>query len=1027
MQPNRLLVRIESSAFSSTIVEIRELDGREAMGELFELQVHVIAEHAGLDDEAVLSNPAVLVFERGDVAVRRMHGIIVAIRNAMVPQANHTAYTLTFVPRAYIMTLTKTSQVFLDVSVPEILRAKLVATGFEEDHDFQLRLRAAYPKREFVMQYQETDWAFCTRLAEHLGITLFFEHTAERDVLVFSDDNAGSRPVGTHGRAPFYPRGDRTGVYELESTTRIVPGVVVRKDYNYRKFQLELRSSAPVANGGAGEIAEYGDNYKTPDEGSRAAQVRAEEIGATRLTYSGESDLQIFAAGARCTVEGHPRGDKELLLTEVRHRALQTTFGTSDTGDRSYWNEFRAISAATPFRPHRATPKPRVYGVIHARVEVTQPSPYAEVDTAGRYHVRFMFDSTDSAPTKASHLVRMAQPHAGPGYGFHFPLRDGVEVLIAFIDGDPDRPIITSAVPNPQTPSTVVAQNHMRNVVRTGAGNELNISDERYKNRIKLTTPYASTAVQMGAPEDPEAGLFARTDAHDTRTIGMTLNSLSAASNDLAGDRREIARESVFSVAGALFHGHAELGKPAHHRKWVPFAKEALRVYKLIGGAAGARRSDVLAKKVAANTQLRDGAKKTAVASIVDKSPQKAGESEAAYHERLLDEAKTREQQRKATEANALRSGKAKTALSPEKKKELAAHKRLDRAERRLDQAHKLVAKHAQRMALSPSPPARAALVDQLGKALEASDSPEWHDIVRAITLFVTEQQRLRLAQAVSHADETLDQSHLRAPVSIHEAATDNPEVEGFNVVSATRTAALLGQTAVVSGEKSVTVSSEGFVNVAAGTRGFVSAASTLEIAAPSRVEIMSRHKVAIGGETQVAVIACAREEDADTGTEAIPAEHSMLIRSNESVLVDTVAGCVHVTAMAVAPGNDPGDVTVTAKANVLVSAKENAVGIKAEEDSVTIEAKKAVRITSDNDDITMTANNEVNITASTSDMVLTSKTRVALVSQDRIEIGGANTGVKLRGKNLVDIGSDSGNVTVSGTNITLSGKVMLG
>jgi hypothetical protein len=140
-----------------------------------------------------------------------------------------------------------------------------------------------------------------------------------------------------------------------------------------------------------------------------------------------------------------------------------------------------------------------------------QRGQYAEIDDGGRYHVRFMFDVGDAAHGGASRLVRMAQPHAGLGYGFHFPLRDGVEVMLTCIEGDPDRPIITGAVPNPITPTTVGAGNAKRNVIRTGGGSEINIDDNKGSERIKLTTPFGDTMLQLGAPNAPLPGAFLKT------------------------------------------------------------------------------------------------------------------------------------------------------------------------------------------------------------------------------------------------------------------------------------------------------------------------------------------------------------------------------------------------------------------------------------------------------------------------------------------------------------------------------------
>ena len=110
-------------------------------------------------------------------------------------------------------------------------------------------------------------------------------------------------------------------------------------------------------------------------------------------------------------------------------------------------------------------------------VDADEKGKYAEVDDQGRYRVKFLFDTVTPDGKPASRYVRMAQPHSGAGYGFHFPLRPGIEVLMTFVDGDPDRPIITAAVPNPQTPSPVAKNNATRNIMRTGGGNEINIDD----------------------------------------------------------------------------------------------------------------------------------------------------------------------------------------------------------------------------------------------------------------------------------------------------------------------------------------------------------------------------------------------------------------------------------------------------------------------------------------------------------------------------------------------------------------------
>ena len=546
-----LSVRLESPAFTAGAAELYELSGRETISQLFELELQLVSKDpAGLDEEALLSEPMTLIFLRGDAEVRRMFGVVVSVRDALQSETLHLAYTLTFVPRAFRMTLTETSEIFMDLTVPEIIKKKLERAGLREGDDFELRLAAAYPPREYVVQYKETDLQFVSRLAEHLGISFFFEHRDGRDVIVFSDDNSGFQPIAGGGRAHFYARGEHMGVHRLQGTTRTIPNRYVVKDYNYRTPHVPLMASATVSEAAAGDIVEYGAHFKTPDEGERIAAIRAEELRAGRKVFEGESDVQVFSAGARLTLEGHPRGDAELLLVEVRHRLRQGALGTGSGSEQAYANEFRAIPYKTQYRPPRVTPKPRVYGVIPGIVEAAAKGKYAEIDEAGRYHVRFIFDTSSAEVGQASRPVRMAQPHAGPGYGFHFPLRSGVEVILTCIDGDPDRPIIAGAVPNPQTPTTVDAKNARRNVIRTGGNNEINIDDTEGEERIKLSTPFGGSVFQLGSPNTPEAGAAITTSEAYTAVATAGASTLTSVSTVLSDVASILTSANIVNFAG---------------------------------------------------------------------------------------------------------------------------------------------------------------------------------------------------------------------------------------------------------------------------------------------------------------------------------------------------------------------------------------------------------------------------------------------------------------------------------------------
>jgi len=464
-------IRLDSDAFETKGLRIRELVGTEALSQLFTFRLTVVAlDGAHLEADSVIGADATIVFEHEGRTVRRIHGTVDEMQDDLDVGRDIKVYRLTILPRASRLTMVATQEVTLDATVPEIIARKLAMLGLSEGADFELRLREQYPSREFVLQYRETDLAFLSRLGEHVGITFFFEENEGNDRIVFTD-GTGYPELDT--ALDFRPRGEQRGLFELRSTTRRVPSVVVVQDYNYRTPQTDITATADVKTGLGGGIVEYGSHHKTPEEGARLARIRAEEYEASRRVFSGKSEFCELSAGTRFKLRGHERvADTQMLVVEIEHWAKQTVANHSPDSE-PYVNSFRAIDASTRFRPARVTPRPVMSGLITA-VVVAEPGAgsqaLANLDEQGRYAVRFMFDTAGATGSRTSPPVRMLQPHAGPGYGLHLPLKPNAEVLIAFVDGDPDRPIIVGAAPNQLTPSPVSRVNPLMNVLKTASG-----------------------------------------------------------------------------------------------------------------------------------------------------------------------------------------------------------------------------------------------------------------------------------------------------------------------------------------------------------------------------------------------------------------------------------------------------------------------------------------------------------------------------------------------------------------------------
>lgn len=472
-EPVRL--RLDSSEFDVSNVEIRELTGREALSKLFSFHLLIVCfDVDGLDTKALLGASVSIVFEQGREEVRRVYGMIAEVDDHLETESEWRSYRLWIVPRAWRSTLVETQEVYLDVNVPDLVKQKLALVGLAGD-DVEMRLTGTYPARELIVQYKETDVAFVSRLCEHLGITFFFEHDGGSDKIVFSDANTGFRPLAG-GALPFRARGDRADIFELTSRSRAFPASYAMQDYNYRTPQVDLTAMVEEAEGFGGGVVEYGAHHKTPAEGGVLAKIRGEERVSSNQYLLGRSDRAELSPGGTFTLRGHARLDgADYLVTEVEHHAVQTVkMQGGGASEEPYRNTFRLVPSARAYRPPRATPRPRIPGVLTAVVE---PDPSgeigesAQIDADGRYTVKFYFDAGDVAGRpKNSRPVRMVQPHAGPSYGIHFPLKPGIEVLLVFVDGDPDRPMIIGSVPNPVTPSPVVQEVNLMNRIETASG-----------------------------------------------------------------------------------------------------------------------------------------------------------------------------------------------------------------------------------------------------------------------------------------------------------------------------------------------------------------------------------------------------------------------------------------------------------------------------------------------------------------------------------------------------------------------------
>jgi len=501
-----------SQAMEEDTFEVVRFRGTEGLSRLYEFEITLVSGNPEIDLKAILRNPATLTIIRSDGDDRLIHGIP-SLFEQLHEHGDRVFYRAVLVPRVWHADLYRENQLFLDKTVPDIIREILRQAGLTTD-DYALRLTGTYPQWEYICQYGETDFDFISRWMEREGIYYYFQHTQEFEKLIITDNSTSHENIPDTSTIEYHPPSslrarDEEVVRELICRQKMLPKKVILRDYNYRRPDLELRGEAQVDPQGRGDVYFYGEHFKTPEQGNALAAIRAQEILCREKTFNGESTAPTICPGFLFELTGHYRDtyNQRFLITEVVHEGDQAgallgmeQHDAEEGREITYANQFTCIPADLQYRPERRTPKPRFFGTMNAKIEAGDDQ-YAEIDEHGRYKVRLFFDQSDRGTGKASRWVRMAQPYAGQNYGMHFPLHGNTEVLLTFVNGDPDRPVIAGSVPNPDTASPVTSGNHTLCMIKTGGGNQIHTEDKTGGQLMKLQSPTDKTFVRIGAAD----------------------------------------------------------------------------------------------------------------------------------------------------------------------------------------------------------------------------------------------------------------------------------------------------------------------------------------------------------------------------------------------------------------------------------------------------------------------------------------------------------------------------------------------
>ncbi|MGH0035855.1 MAG: type VI secretion system Vgr family protein [Myxococcota bacterium] len=501
---DRVGFHFEASELTDESLHVVGVEGREAISRLYRFSIELVSDNHAVDLETLLQSPARLTLDQGGAIFRSIDGVLSHVEQ-LDSHTDFARYRVELVPRLWWLTLTTQNQIYQDKSVEDVVADELLGAGLaRSDFEFVLnesavRSGTAGPK-EYRVQFRESNLHFVDRLLEHEGFYYFFREEDDDsgrsfEKIRFCDSADDTLPIGDGLSLPYRPtisqglHDEANAMLSWRYRVKQVPEKVRLREYNYRIPKVMLDCEARVPDGDRGQVRVFGDHFANQEAGRFLARVRAEQVRASRQVFEGESSSPHLRAGHRFSLDEHPHHAfcQTYLVTSVEHRvtlpnplhAHGQAFGDDEdaASQRPYRARVTAIPVSVPYRPPQVTEKPRVRGVMSAWVESESGSPYAEIDDEGRYRVRLTWDVGDAAEGRASRFLRMAQPYVGESEGTHFPLRAGTEVLWACVDGDPDRPVILGAVPNPDNPSQVTAGNRSQSVIRTASGVLIQFND----------------------------------------------------------------------------------------------------------------------------------------------------------------------------------------------------------------------------------------------------------------------------------------------------------------------------------------------------------------------------------------------------------------------------------------------------------------------------------------------------------------------------------------------------------------------
>lgn len=506
---------------------LQRVSGQEELGRLCNYQLELLSERGDIKSSDLLGKNVTFALEmQGGQEPRFYNGYVT--RLSILGQVQTPAYRsnvgyiyqITLHPWLWFLTRTANCRIFQQKKVPDIIKEVFDLQGFSA---YKLQLTGSYSVWDYCVQYRETDFNFVSRLMEQEGIYYYFAHDNGKHTLMLTDALGTHTPRSGYAEFEFHPAAggkviERDCILGWDVTAEIQPGSYALNDFDFTKprAQLGKNVSMPGQHDASGmEIFDYPGEYETPVDGEHYTRVRIEELHCQHEIAQGSGNVRGLEVGCTFKLTHHPTGsqNREYLVLSNRFQVVNNALSSAGGSGSDFTCSFNVIPKDVQFRSRRVTPKPIVQGPQTAIV-VGPKGEEIYTDKYGRVKVRFHWDRYNKADENSSCWLRVSHPWAGKQWGMLALPRIGHEVIVDFLEGDPDSPIITGSVYNAETmPPYALPANKTQTGVKTRSS--LGGSPDNF-NEIRFEDKKGAEEIFVHA----ERNLSASVEQNESRSVG---------------------------------------------------------------------------------------------------------------------------------------------------------------------------------------------------------------------------------------------------------------------------------------------------------------------------------------------------------------------------------------------------------------------------------------------------------------------------------------------------------------------------